>query len=335
MSIEQLAVVILNYNGKHFLEKFLPSVVRYSQPFAIYVADNASTDDSIDYLKANFPQIGLIELPENGGFSRGYNQALAQIKAKYYVLLNSDVEVTAHWITPVLKILEDNPQIAICQPKLKDFKYQNRFEYAGAGGGYIDKYGYPFCRGRLFSTLEDDQGQYEDEREVFWAGGACMFVRAEVYHALGGLDEAFFAHMEEIDLCWRAQNVGYLVYYNPQSQVYHVGGGTLPQSSPRKTFLNFRNNLALLYKNLPQKRLNRVLFARFWLDGLAMVYFIVQGKPRLAWVVVQAYVRFYGALKHWKMKRKINNPPARQKNIYPKSIVWQYFVQGKKKFNDL
>jgi GT2 family glycosyltransferase len=255
------AVVILNWNGRNFLETFLPSVLEYSARCAdVIVADNASTDDSVAFLQEHYPQIRIIEHPKNGGFSKGYNDALKQIDAEYYILLNSDVEVTPNWITPVIEMMDADPSIAACQPKLRSFEDRSQFEYAGAAGGFIDAYGYPFCRGRIFDVLEEDRGQYDDACEVFWATGACLFVRADLYHALGGLDEDFFAHMEEIDFCWRLKNNGHKVMYCPDSTVYHVGGGALPKSSPRKTYLNFRNNLALLVKNLPSKRLGWVRF---------------------------------------------------------------------------
>ena len=291
-----IAVVILNWNGRHMLERFLPSVLKYSLmdgeserawqvPNApemelsseVVVADNGSIDNSVAFLQEHYPDVRLILLEKNYGFAEGYNRALEQVKADYYVLLNSDVECTPHWIQPVISMMEREENVAIAQPKLLMFDRKDTFEYAGGAGGFIDHYGYPFCRGRLFSTLERDHGQYDDECDIFWASGAAMFVRAEVFHELGGLDNDFFAHMEEIDFCWRAKNSGYDVRYCPRSVVYHVGGGTLPKSSPFKTRLNFRNNLCMLYKNLPDSRLQTVIRRRLVLDGVAAVKFLVQG----------------------------------------------------------
>ena len=246
----RIAVVILNWNGKHMLEQFLPSVTAYTTGDAeVIIADNGSTDDSIAFLHDHYPTLRIIQLDKNYGFADGYNRALAQVDADYYVLLNDDVEVTPNWTAPVVEQMERNPRTAICQPKLLMYDQRDTFEYAGGAGGFLDKYGYPFCRGRLFTTLEKDHGQYDDPREIFWASGAAMFVRADVWKKLGGLDGEFFAHMEEIDFCWRAKNAGYRVEYCPLSTVYHVGGGTLPKSNPHKTYLNFRNNIAMLYKN--------------------------------------------------------------------------------------
>jgi GT2 family glycosyltransferase len=299
---------------------------------SLFVADNASTDDSIVFLKANYPNINLIQIPENQGFAGGYNTALSQIEAEYYVLLNSDVEVTPNWIEPVIALMDADKSIAACQPKIRSFHQRNLFEYAGAAGGYIDKYGYPFCRGRIFDTCEEDFGQYNDSREVFWATGACMFVRAEVYHQLGGLDADFFAHMEEIDLCWRIKNAGLKVFYCADSTVYHVGGGTLQKSNPRKTFLNYRNGLALLYKNLPQNQLFKTILIRLILDGISGVKLFISGSFSDTWAIIKAHFAFYGWISRLKKKRQ----NSKQVNgIYDKSIVWEYFVKGKKKFTDL
>jgi GT2 family glycosyltransferase len=299
---------------------------------SLFVADNASTDDSIVFLKANYPSINLIQIPENQGFAGGYNTVLNQIEAEYYVLLNSDVEVTPNWIEPVIALMDADKSIAACQPKIRSFHQRNLFEYAGAAGGYIDKYGYPFCRGRIFDTCEEDFGQYNDSREVFWATGACMFVRAEVYHQLGGLDADFFAHMEEIDLCWRIKNAGLKVFYCADSTVYHVGGGTLQKSNPRKTFLNYRNGLALLYKNLPQNQLFKTILIRLILDGISGVKLFISGSFSDTWAIIKAHFAFYGWISRLKKKRQ----NSKQVNgIYDKSIVWEYFVKGKKKFTDL
>lgn len=289
----KIAVVILNWNGKQMLERFLPSVTANTTGDAeVIIADNGSTDDSIDFLRANYPQLRLILLDKNYGFADGYNKSLAQIEADCYVLLNDDVEVTPGWTEPVAAQMEADPQMAICQPKLLMYDQRDTFEYAGGAGGFIDKYGYPFCRGRIFTTLEQDHGQYDDAREIFWASGAAMFVRADVWRQLGGLDGEFFAHMEEIDFCWRAKNAGWHVGYCPKSVVYHVGGGTLPKTNPRKTYLNFRNNMALLYKNLPKNQRCWVLGSRVMLDWVAAFKFLLGKNPQEFRAVFQAHRDF-------------------------------------------
>ncbi|MCK4565634.1 MAG: glycosyltransferase family 2 protein [Verrucomicrobia bacterium] len=331
----KVSVVILNWNGRDFLEKFLPAVVAHSEGCAeVVVADNASRDGSIEFLKDRYPQIRLIEHPENGGFSKGYNDALRQVDAEYYVLLNSDVEVTENWIVPIIEMMDADPSIAACQPKIRSFHERSKFEYAGAAGGFIDAYGYPFCRGRIFDVLEDDQGQYDDACEVFWATGACLFVRAEAYHALGGLDEDFFAHMEEIDFCWRLKNSGYKIMYCPDSTVFHVGGGSLPKESPRKTYLNFRNNLSLLVKNLPAKRLGWVLFVRYLLDMFAWLNFLVKGRRGDAAAVWSAYSHFLRSLpRNMRKRRALQQPDAEQ--VLWGSIVFEHFARGVMVFSEL
>ena len=275
------------------LERFLPSVVANTTGDAeVIIADNGSTDDSIEFLKKNYPSLRLILMDKNYGFAGGYNKALAQIDAEYYVLLNDDVEVTPGWVDKVVALMDADPAVAIAQPKLLMFDDRNRFEYAGGAGGFVDKLGYPFCRGRIFSTLERDEGQYDDTREVFWASGAAMFVRASVWKELGGLDGDFFAHMEEIDFCWRTKMKGYKVIATSDAQVYHVGGGTLPKSSPMKTLLNFRNNLAMLYKDLPDKRLRRVICLRFVLDWVAALSFLLKGNMAECIAVFKAHSEF-------------------------------------------
>ncbi len=326
----KVAIVILNYNGQGFLEKFLPSVIQHSQGHEIIVADNASTDTSVAFLKQNYPNIRLIQLSHNGGFTGGYNEALKQVQATYYVLLNSDIDVTPDWINPVIELMDVNPKIAACQPKMRDYYKPTYFEYAGAAGGYIDWLGYPFCRGRIFDTCEVDTGQYNDAREIFWATGACMFVRANVFHELGGFDTQFFAHMEEIDLCWRMKNAGYQVYYSPASTVYHVGGGTLHKSNPRKTFLNYRNGLAMMYKNLPTNQLFTTIFIRLVLDGVSSIKFLLAGSFKDIWAILKAHFAFYGMIS--KLERK---SPRQLKDIYPKSIVLEYFLRKKKKYGEL
>ena len=331
----KVAVVILNYNGRKFLEEFLPVVIERSGNLAeIWVADNQSTDDSVLLMKEHFPQVNLIINEENGGFSKGYNDALAKIKAEYYVLLNSDIEVTENWIQPVIDLMDNDKTIGACQPKILSYHDKARFEYAGASGGYIDKHGYPFCRGRVFQVLEKDEGQYDDARQVFWATGACMFVRAEAYHKLGGLDNDFFAHMEEIDFCWRLQNNNYKVMVCPSSSVYHIGGGTLPKSSARKTYLNFRNNFALLYKNLPSNRLFKVIALRLILDGLAGIKFLTEGHFGDFTAVIKAHFYFYSNLGKLKKKRK----KLIQKEvpfIYQGNIAMDHYLRGIRHFSQL
>ena len=333
--MKKVAVVILNYNGKKFLSKFLPLVIeRTGKDAEVWVADNNSLDGSIDVLKEDFPNVKLIENPYNGGFATGYNMALKQIEADYYVLLNSDIEVAENWINPVIELMDSDPTIAACQPKILDYYNQTQFEYAGAAGGFIDKYGYPFCRGRIFQSLEKDEGQYDDTVEVFWATGACMFVRADLYHEYGGLDDDFFAHMEEIDFCWRLKNEGFKIMYCPSVKVFHVGGGTLPKQSPRKTYLNFRNNFSLLYKNLPADRLFKTFLARLFLDGAAGLKFLLQGGFQDLTAVIEAHLYFYSNIGKLKKKRKALKQNHVSK-IYTKNTAYEHYVRGKKKFSDL
>jgi GT2 family glycosyltransferase len=334
------AVVILNYNGKHFLEKFLDSVVRYSSlpDVAIYVADNASTDDSVAYLQQNYPGIHLIQLSQNLGFAEGYNQALKQIEAEYYVLLNSDVEVSPRWIEPIIGYMDAHPQAAACQPKIKAFQNKDRFEHAGAAGGFIDKYGFPFCRGRVMGTTEIDKGQYDTIAEVFWATGACLFIRSNDYWSVGGLDGDFFAHMEEIDLCWRLKSRGKQIFCIPQSTIYHVGGGTLTVENPKKTYLNFRNNLLMLYKNLPEKEVNKVIFTRMLIDSIAVFQYIIFGKIANARSVWNAHQDFKKMKPAFDVKRKENLALQTEKNLtgkLNKSIVFLFYIKRNKKYSDI
>jgi len=333
--MQKIAVVILNWNGKRFLEQFLPSLVAHTPSWAeIVVADNASCDDSVAFMQSHYPHLRLILNADNFGFAKGYNQALQQVDAEYYCLLNSDVEVSPQWIESVVDYLDTHPEVAICQPKLLSFNEKIHFEYAGAAGGFVDKYGYPFCQGRLFDCVEKDEGKYNEIKEIFWATGACMFIRSNVYHELGGLDDDFFAHMEEIDLCWRAKNAGYKVMYIPNSTVYHIGGGTLPKKSPRKTYLNFRNNLILLYKNLPKHRILWVFTLRFILDGVASIRFLFDSGWGDFAAVFKAYFSFYGSLR--KNRKKRNDTPHRKvSQTYNKSIVFDYYIRKKKRFSDL
>ena len=332
----RIAVVILNWNGKHMLEQFLPSVTAYTTGDAeVIIADNGSTDDSLDFVRAQYPGLRIIELDKNYGFAGGYNRALQQVKADYYVLLNDDVEVTPGWIEPVVAQMQQHPDTAICQPKLLMYDQRDTFEYAGGAGGFLDKYGYPFCRGRMFTSLEQDNGQYNTPGEIFWASGAAMFVRADVWHQLGGLDDDFFAHMEEIDFCWRAKNAGYRVEYCPQSTVFHVGGGTLPKSNPRKTYLNFRNNMALLYKNLPKRRLAWVMCSRIVLDYVAGLKFLMERKPKEFSAVVDAHKAFYKWLPQLKKKRQGLKQQSRVSGMYQGLLLIDYYLLGKKKYSDL
>ncbi len=336
--MKSVAVVILNYNTQKFLAEFLPSVcaTNYSN-LKIIVADNASTDHSAEFVKQYFPQIELIVLEKNYGFTGGYNRALKQVTADYYVLLNSDVKVDPNWIQPMVDLVEKNPLIAAVQPKLLSFHEPTHFEYAGGSGGYIDKYGYPYCRGRLFDTIEVDKGQYNDARPVFWASGAALFIKSELYHNLGGLDEEFFAHMEEIDLCWRLQNEGHLVWVCPQSVVYHVGGGTMHKSNPRKTYLNFRNGLILLLKNLPSNKLLPVILMRLILDHIAAYRFLFQGNFGEFKAIAKAHFHFIFQIgKWWKKRQVINGNKAYcQPEVYRKSLVWSYFKKGVRLFSEL
>jgi len=325
----KIAVVILNWNGEKLLEQFLPSIVNYSPGADIYVADNASTDDSVSYLKAFFPTVKIIQNESNLGFAEGYNEALKHLDSDIFALVNSDIEVTENWLKPIIETFENEPTTAIIQPKLLDFKRKEYFEYAGAAGGFIDKYGYPYCRGRIFETLEKDNGQYDDNCEIFWASGACFFIRSSVYKELKGFDADFFAHQEEIDLCWRAFNKGHKIKYNSQSVVYHVGGATLQQGNPMKTFLNFRNSLLMLLKNLPKNRLHWILFCRFVLDGVAGIQFLFQGKFQHFWAILKAHFSFYSLYPvHYKKRDLIQS----EKYYKIKSIVFQYYVKAGKVF---
>lgn len=318
------------------LEKFLPSVTAHTTGDAeVIIADNGSTDDSLAFLSEHYPHLRVIALDRNYGFADGYNRALAQVEADYYVLLNDDVEVTPHWIEPVVEQMESNPKTAICQPKLLMYDQRDTFEYAGGAGGFIDSYGYPFCRGRLFTTLEKDEGQYDDACEIFWASGAAMFVKASVWRELGGLDGDFFAHMEEIDFCWRAKNSGYRVEYSPHSVVYHVGGGTLPKSNPRKTFLNFRNNLALLYKNLPHPHHRWVIPVRIVLDYVAAFKFLAERKPQEFKAVIEAHKAFYGWMPRLRVKRFRRQSQQPVSCIYHGPLLLNYYLLRRTKYSEL
>ena len=320
----KIAVVILNYNGAKLLKQFLPSVLRHSPEATIFVADNASTDDSIAILKTQFPSVQIIQNQDNYGFAKGYNEALKNLNFDVYALVNSDIEVTENWLQPILEKFKNEPKTAIIQPKILDFKNKVFFEYAGAAGGYIDQYGFPFCRGRIFDTIEKDKQQYEDETEIFWASGACFFIRSEVYHMLQGFDDDFFAHQEEIDLCWRAINRGHNIQYTPKSLVYHVGGATLQQGNPKKTYLNFRNSLLMLVKNLPKSQLLPVLFLRLCLDGLAGILFLLKGNPKHTLAILKAHFTFYAMLPRFYKKRESNQIATYFKT---KSVVYFYYIK--------
>lgn len=335
--MSKVAVVILNYNGVDFLQKFLPTVIAYTPDAEIIVADNASTDTSVDVMKEKFPNIRLIQNKENTGFAGGYNNALQHVKADYYLLLNSDVEVTPNWLQPLQDCLDQNEEIAACQPKVLAHHDKTKFEHAGAAGGFLDYFYYPLCRGRIFDTVEVDHGQYDNNIPIFWSTGACMLIRSRVFHEIGGFDDRFFAHMEEIDLCWRIQSLGYSIYFVHESKVYHVGGGTLNYMSPFKTFLNFRNSLFTIHKN-HIGHVSIVILWRLILDGIAGAKFIFGGQFRHCIAVVKAHFHYYRNLRYLQNQRKIiqakrvNNKPY---GILKRSIVWRYFVKGEKTFDKI
>jgi len=335
----ETAVVILNYNGRGYLEQFLPVLCRLTPDAQIILADNASTDDSILYVTSHHPEVEILKIEKNLGYSGGYNYALQRVKAEYFLLVNSDIEVTQGWLSPLVQALKSDPKLAACQPKVLDYNHRNQFEYAGAAGGMIDHLGYPFCRGRIFEELEEDQGQYDQTEEIFWATGACLAIKSTVYHEMGGLDDDFFAHMEEIDLCWRIQRSGMNISYIPESTVYHVGGGTLAKSNPQKTYLNFRNGLAMLYKNGDRPRIYLIVLIRMILDGIAAVKFLFSESSGHFTAVLRAHLYFYTHLRSLSSKRKTIAPLIKRRNenimIYNRSIIWQYFVKGKRKYSEL
>jgi GT2 family glycosyltransferase len=330
--LNKIAVVILNWNGAKLLQQFLPSVIQFSDGATIYVADNASTDDSIETLKNEFPTVKIIQNQSNFGFARGYNEALKFVDEPYLALVNSDIEVTENWLIPILNEFETNQDTAVIQPKLLDFKQKTHFEYAGGAGGFIDKFGYPYCQGRIFDTLEADLGQYNNEAPIFWASGACFFIRNSVFKQLNGFDADFFAHQEEIDLCWRAFNLNYHIKYLPNSVVYHVGGATLNEGNPKKTFLNFRNSLFMLTKNLPKNSLFSILFLRMCLDGLAGFQFLTKGKFSHFFAILKAHFDFYASFSKIYKKR---GQEQKTKYYHSKSIVWQYFLKKKRLFSEI
>lgn len=335
--MSRTAVVILNYNGRDWLRKFLPSVIRFSPEARIVVADNSSTDDSVEMVSREFETVEIIRIPTNKGYCGGYNFALRQVHAEYFVLLNSDVLVTQNWLKPIIQLFEEHPTLGAAQPKILSYHKQNEFEYAGASGGFIDTLGYPFCRGRIFNHLEKDEGQYNDTCPVFWATGACLFIRAELFHTIGGLDEDFFAHMEEIDMCWRLHRAGFDVYYQAQSQVYHVGGGTLSAANPKKTYYNFKNGLSLIFKNMSTGQLLWKFPLRLMLDWIAATRFLIGGSAANSWAVLKAHIDFFAGLgKELKKRRELKQKfPFTDKGIYRGSVVVDFYLLGRKTFSKL
>ena len=329
----KVAIVILNWNGKKILEQFLPSVVEYSEKATIYVADNASTDKSIPYLKEKFNKVTIIQNKTNGGYAKGYNDALKNVTEDLLILLNNDVEVTQNWLLPIINEFKRDASLIAAQPKILDFNNKKYFEYAGAGGGFIDRLGYPYCRGRIFNTIEKDKGQYNDINKIFWASGACFIVRSNEFRELNGFDENFFAHQEEIDLCWRIQQNGGIIKYIGNSTVYHVGGATLSNINPIKTFYNFRNSLLMLVKNIKSSKVWIILFMRLLMDGIAGIHFLIQGKWKHTLAIVKAHFSFYSLLpryinKEYKIRKEI-------KYYHIKSIVWNYFIRKNRIFKEL
>jgi GT2 family glycosyltransferase len=329
LQTKDIAVVILNWNGKALLEQFLPSVIKHSSNAQIYVADNASTDDSIAFVSEHFQMVKLIRNKENSGYAKGYNKALKYVEEPLLCLLNSDIEVTKNWLQPVTDEFNADSDTAIIQPKILDFKNKTSFEYAGAAGGFIDKYGYPYCRGRIFDTIEEDTGQYNDIEGIFWASGACFFIRSSIFKALSGFDESYFAHMEEIDLCWRAFNTNHKVKYVGASTVYHVGGGTLSETDPKKIYLNFRNSLFTLVKNTDSNVFLRTLI-RMTLDGITGIRFLFQLKPHYFFAIIKAHVSFY--LNLGQILRQRKQLPKRPNYYETSSIVWSYFIKKRTEF---
>lgn len=327
----RIAVIILNWNGKKLMRDFLPSVVKYTNPEVgrVVVADNASTDGSVEWLKEQYPAVSLICFGENYGFAGGYNRAIDKVEEEIVLLLNSDVEVTEGWLEPLLKILDENSTVAAVQPKIKSWKEKEKFEYAGACGGYIDKWGFPFCRGRVLDVTETDQGQYDSLVEIFWSSGAAMCVRRDVYQKTGGLDELFFAHMEEIDLCWRIRNAGWSIKVNPQSVVYHLGGGSLPMNHPRKLFLNYRNNLLMIHKNVYPASRRRIMFFRYGLDFAAAMMFLLKGEYHNTKSVFAAYREF------WQQRKRYKPVTIKRSDvcIFKCSIILAFYLRGKKYFS--
>ncbi len=336
---QDTAVVILSYNGRKWHELFLPLIVAEAAAgYEVIIADNASTDDTAEWIAANFPSVHLLQIPVNRGFTGGYVAALQQVQAKYYILLSADFEVTPRWFQPLHTAMESVAGLAACQPKVRYWKERESFEYAGAAGGFMDKWGYLFCRGRIFDTLEKDLHQYDDNAEIFWATGGCLFIRADLYHAVGGLDVDLYAHMEEVDLCWRLKNAGHRIGYVGGSTVFHVGGSVISYGSPQKLFYNYRNNLVLLLKNERASRLLWLLPWRLMLDGVSAAQLLAKGQGKSVVTILEAHMSFYGGLSGWLKKRRQAQAHATTPNragIYPRSIVWDYFVRRKKRFSEL
>lgn len=333
----EIAVVILNYNGIQYLKQFLPNVIEHSNEATIYVIDNGSTDGSYNYLKS-LHKVKTIRSEKNLGYTGGYNFGLKQLNEKYLVLINSDIEVTTNWLKAPIELLQNNTNVAVCQPKLMDLNQRNKFEYAGAAGGFIDFYGYPFCKGRLFETLEEDVNQYNAVDEIFWASGACLFIKAEIFNKVNGFDNYYFAHMEEIDLCWRIKNQGYKIMYEPNSKVYHLGGGTLNKANPKKTYLNFRNNLSTILKNHPSKLVALIIIYRLFLDGIAAIKFLAEGYPSLVWQVLKAHLVFYSWIPRLLKERNLLPKLKTQKDdktLFKGNVVWRYFVKKQRTFYEL
>ncbi|MBR4814497.1 MAG: glycosyltransferase family 2 protein [Paludibacteraceae bacterium] len=338
--MRKVAIVILNWNGRSMLERYLPSVCRFSQleNVVVVVADNGSTDDSVAFVQENYPSVQIVLLDKNYGFAEGYNRSLAQLDAEYFLLLNSDVEVTENWLSPMIAYMDEHPDVAACQPKIRSFVAKEKFEHAGACGGFLDKYAFPFCRGRLFGEVESDAGQYDSVMDIFWATGAALMIRSDDFSAVGGLDGSFFAHMEEIDLCWRLRSRGRRIVCVPESVVYHLGGGTLNVENPRKTFLNFRNNLLMIYKNVPDDYLKRVLMARFFFDHLAALQYLLKGDWANAKAIFKARREFRSIKSNYTEARKTNLDAQSVKDIpevLNRSLVFSFYLFGKKKFSDL
>ncbi|WP_423128802.1 glycosyltransferase family 2 protein [Gaoshiqia sp. Z1-71] len=340
MKPPKVAIVILNWNGEKLLPQFLPSVIEYSRQddVELIVADNHSSDGSIQVLKDQFPQVKILPLETNYGFARGYNEALKQIQARYYIVLNSDVEVSPNWIDPLVRAMDDDPTVAAVQPKILSWHQKDTFEYAGAAGGFIDKLGFPFCRGRILDVLEKDEGQYDQQISIFWASGACLAIRADLFHEAGGFDADFWAHMEEIDLCWRLKNRGYKILFVPESKVFHLGGGSLSYNNPRKLFLNFRNSLWLLYKNVPRRKFWKVMLTRMFLDGIAALRLLAEGNVKGFASVFKAHLAYYRELPVLRQKRRELREMSAQEwhvEILCKSIIWKYYLKGEKTFREL
>ena len=329
----KVAIVILNWNGKKILEQFLPSVLEYSQEATIYIADNASTDESIPFLKERFNEVIIIQNKTNGGFAKGYNDALINITEDLLILINNDVEVTKNWLQPIINEFKSDSSLIAAQPKILDFNNKKYFEYAGAGGGFIDQLGYPYCRGRIFNTIEKDMGQYNDIKKIFWATGACLIIKNNEFKKLNGFDENFFAHQEEIDLCWRIQLTGGTIKYIGNSTVYHVGGATLSNLNPTKTFYNFRNSLLMLVKNIKNSKVYPILLIRLLLDGIAGLHFLIQGKWKHTLAIIKAHLSFYRLLPSYINKKSKNRKQIKYYHI--KSIVWNYFIRKNRIFKEL